>query len=288
MKVIITGSNGQLGWELQRSAPDNYVLIAVDVDQLDITDAEAVDTFMAEAKSDLIINCAAYTAVDKAETEAELCYAINAQGAENLAKSAKQHGTKLIHISTDFVFDGDGQSTPYKPDAQTNPIGVYGASKLKGEQCVQAHNPEALIIRTAWVYSSHGQNFVKSMLRLMNEKEQLGVVADQIGSPTWAGTLANSIWQLSLKGVQGLYHCTDAGVASWYDFAIAIQEEALALGLLEKPIQVKPIPSSAYPTPAKRPHFSVLDKQMLWETLGTPPVHWRVALRGMLSELKIH
>lgn len=302
MRILITGSNGQLGYELKRTAPESFKLLAVDVDQLDITSATAVDAFFKAHKPDAVINAAAYTAVDKAETDREMAYAVNATGPRFLAQSCADAGIPMVQVSTDFVFDGS-QSTPYQPEDKPNPISVYGDSKLKGEQAVlELLGNKAAIIRTAWVYSSHGNNFVKTMLRLMAEKDQLGVVADQIGTPTWAKTLAEACWSASCKllaesgkqektdslqltAYSSTHHWTDAGAASWYDFAEAIQEEAIILGLLDKRIPVNPIPASAYPTPAKRPSFSVLDKTSAYSQLNMKPLHWRQNLRLMLQEL---
>ena len=304
MKVLITGSNGQLGYELEKTAPEGLELICVDVDQLDITSAPAINAYFKQYKPDAVINAAAYTAVDKAETDRELAYAVNATGPRFLAQACADANIPMVQVSTDFVFDGT-QSTPYQADDKPVPMSVYGDSKLKGEQAVQEIlGNKAAIIRTAWVYSAHGNNFVKTMLRLMQEKDQLGIVADQIGTPTWARTLANGCWRavetlkveafkaeqdhpLNLSTFQPLtLHITDAGVASWYDFAVAIQEEALAQGLLEKTIPVKPIQAKAYPTPAKRPSFSVLDKQLSYEKLEMPVQHWRDCLKAMLTELQ--
>jgi dTDP-4-dehydrorhamnose reductase len=287
ISVLITGANGQLGHELQRTAPAGYDLTCVDVQELDITDANAVNTAVENLTPDLIINAAAYTAVDKAEQEPELAFAINRDGAANLARAATTYNARLIHISTDFIFDGT-QGHPYKPQDQANPLGVYGASKWQGEQQVnEITNGQALILRTAWVYSSHGANFVKTMLRLMDDHDQLAIVSDQVGSPTWAHGLAQAIWGFAqLPDSSGTFHWTDAGVASWYDFAVAIQDEALALNLLSRQIPIKPIITADYPTPAKRPHYSVLDKTQTWQMLGYTAPHWREALRQMLSEVK--
>jgi dTDP-4-dehydrorhamnose reductase len=285
-RVLVTGSDGQLGWELRRQVPANATTLWTDVDQLDITSAAAVENMAHEFKPNIVINAAAYTAVDKAESDAKLAYRINRDGAMHLAKVAAKLGAKMLHVSTDFVFDGKGE--PYQPLDGIKPLSVYGASKAEGEQAVLAANAQALIVRTAWVYSSHGGNFVKTMLRLMSEKPSLNVICDQIGSPTWAKGLASVLWQLAAmpKMPAGIGHYTDSGVASWYDYAVAIQEEALALGLLKEMIPIHPIPTSAYPTPAKRPGFSVLDKGQLALLIGTAP-HWRVQLRAMLAELKL-
>jgi dTDP-4-dehydrorhamnose reductase len=193
----------------------------------------------------------------------------------------------MIQISTDYVFDGT-HSSPYHTDEKSSPLGVYGESKHQGERRVQEILPrDSVIIRTAWVYSTHGHNFVKSMLRLMAEREELGIVADQVGSPTYARTLARAVWDFAEQPqLHGVYHWTDAGVASWYDFAVAIMEEAVAYGLLPRPITAKPIRSCDYPTPARRPAYSVLDKTSSWEQLSVAPLHWREALREMLTELK--
>ncbi|WP_238593674.1 dTDP-4-dehydrorhamnose reductase [Endozoicomonas atrinae] len=290
LRVLITGANGQLGYELKRTAPEGFELLAVDIDQLDITAASAVNAFFKEHQPDAVINAAAYTAVDKAETDRELAYAVNATGPRFLAQACADAGIPMVQVSTDFVFDGN-QSTPYQPEDKPSPISVYGDSKLKGEQAVtEILGNKASIIRTAWVYSAHGNNFVKTMLRLMAEKDQLGVVADQIGTPTRASSLAQACWNACLNLMEGqeggMYHWTDAGAASWYDFAEAIQEEAIILGMLDKRIPVNPIPASAYPTPAKRPSFSVLDKTSAYEQLNMKPLHWRHNLRAMLEELK--
>lgn len=284
-RVLIAGANGQLGWELQRIAPENCSLFAVDFDKLDITRHSAVMSCVKDFRPDLIINAAAYTAVDKAEQEREQAYAVNTSGAAHLAEAAVACNSRLIHISTDFVFDGN-QSHPYRSEDAPRPLSVYGASKHEGEQrVIQIAGNQAVIIRTSWVYSSHGNNFVKTMLRLMAERPQLGVVSDQIGTPTWAKGLAEAVWQFAvLEHIAGIYHWTDAGVASWYDFAVAIQEEALERGLLPCPIPIHPITSAEYPTPAQRPAFSVLDKSATWGVIS-PAVHWRCALREMLDQL---
>ncbi len=289
MRLLITGANGQLGYELKRTAPEGVELLTVDVDQLDITSAVAVESFFKQYKPDALINAAAYTAVDKAETDYELAYAVNATGPRFLAQACADIAIPMVQVSTDFVFDGE-RSTPYQPKTTPKPISVYGDSKLKGEQAViEILGSKVSIIRTAWVYCAHGNNFVKTMLRLMQEKDQLGVVADQIGTPTWAKGLAQACWSAYANLMQGkeggVFHWTDAGVASWYDFATAIQEEAITLGLLEKSIPINQIPASAYPTPAKRPSFSVLDKASAYEQLNMKQTHWRQNLRLMLQEL---
>jgi dTDP-4-dehydrorhamnose reductase len=285
MKVLIVGANGQLGSELLKICPRDCTAVGMDVPEIDITDSTNVDRALAAHVPDWVVNCAAYTQVDKAESDPETARAINHDGAANLARAVKKHRTGLVHISTDFVFRGD-QGRPYKPGDQPVPGSVYGKTKLEGERAVlDILGKEALIIRTAWLYASHGNNFVKTMLRLMMEKESLRVVDDQIGSPCWAKGLAAAVWAAAAKRLKGIFHWTDAGVASWYDFAVAIQEEALAAGLLDRSIPIHPVPTSEYPTPARRPAFSVLDKKDLVAAAGIPLVHWRRQLREMLQEL---
>ena len=286
-RVLITGANGQLGWELQSTTPVTIESIACDRQILDISDIKSVERVIEEQQPDVIINCAAYTAVDKAEQEPEAAHAINVQGAFNLAQVAKQREIKLIHISTDFVFDGE-QSTPYKPEDSPNPQCVYGSTKLEGENAVfDTTEGDALIMRTSWAYSSHGDNFVKTMLKLMQVRDALNVVSDQVGTPSWARNIATILWKMvDRPDVKGIFHWSDAGVASWYDFAIAIQDEALRLGLLSKQIPVEPIATVEYPLPAKRPAYSVLDKSNFWQQLGEKSPHWRHSLTQMLQELK--
>ncbi len=306
MNILITGKGGQLAWELEQTAPKQHTLHTFSAKQLDITDQHNVNEVLLSIKPDVVINAAAYTAVDKAETDKETAYAVNETGSEYLAKACKYIGAKLIHVSTDFVFDGT-KTTPYQTDDKPNPINVYGDSKLQGDLKVsQILGEQATIIRTAWVYSTHGNNFVKTMLRLMSEKDQLGIVYDQVGTPTWAKGLAQMIWKLiearsekreasssdslatrhSPLASQTL-HWTDAGVASWYDFAQAIQELALEKDLLEKSIPIRPIPASSYPTPAKRPSFSVIDKTTAEMASQFNTTHWRAQLSSMLDELNV-
>lgn len=284
MKALITGANGQVGRALLQTAPENTDAVAVDRTQLDITSAEVVAEAIRREAPSLIINAAAYTAVDKAESESEAAYAVNAAGPENLARAAQAASARLIHISTDFVFDG-AQSRPYRPEDPVNPLCVYGASKAEGEARVrEVLGDKALIVRTSWVYAKEGGNFVNTMLRLMQTKPALTVVVDQIGTPTWAASLAKFLWHAAERpDINGTHHYSDAGVASWYDFAVAIQEEALAAGLLEKAIPIMPIASGNYPQVARRPAFSVLDKRSAVEQFGTDLTHWRQTLRQMLA-----
>ncbi|WP_444895087.1 dTDP-4-dehydrorhamnose reductase [Microbulbifer sp. EKSA008] len=287
-KILITGKNGQLGRELQKLCPVDIEMVAMGREELDISNKQVVQAVIGEVKPDVIINTAAYTAVDKAEQEENVVFAINKQGSENLAEVCNSLNIRLIHVSTDFVFDGE-KSAPYLTSDKVNPVGVYGSSKAEAETAVLRILPEAIIVRTAWVYASHGNNFMNTMLRLMADRDQLSVVADQVGTPTWTGTLAEILIILAQKpSVSGIYHCTDLGVASWYDFAVAIYEEGKILGVLsqDKQLDLKAIATHEYPTPAKRPSYSVLDKTRLITELDIKPRHWRESLRLALSEKK--
>lgn len=284
-KVIVTGAGGQLGQELVRTAPPAGQCIALQRADLDIGDAGQVSELVQRERPDVLINAAAYTAVDQAESEPEQAARINAEGPANLASACAAANVRLIHVSTDFVFDGSA-STPYVPGSATSPLGEYGRSKLAGELSAGQILPSALIVRTGWVYSAFGNNFVKTMLRLMAERDELTVVADQVGTPTWARGLAEALWSaVDRPGLSGLYHWSDAGVCSWYDFAVAIAEESHAMGLLTSQPRIRPIPASDYPTPARRPAFSVLDKSDSWRDFEIEGKHWRVQLRAMLQEL---
>lgn len=270
---LITGSKGQLGTELAKLLPE---AILTDVADLDITDEQAVKNYVKEHNIDTIINCAAYTAVDKAEDDADLAAKINTVGPHNLAKS----GAKVVHVSTDYVFDGTGHK-PYQPEDEAHPISVYGKTKLAGENEVLKYADVAVIIRTAWLYSPYGNNFVKTMRRLGAERESLNVVADQIGTPTYAADLAKAIAQILPQmsaANKGVYHFTNEGVCSWYDFARKIMELS---GLSCK---VNPIPSSAYPTKATRPFYSVLDKSKIKETFNITIPHWEEGLKQCLKQ----
>lgn len=286
MKVLITGKGGQLAWELEKLAPQAIEVISVGIDELDITNESLVSEFITSIQPNLVINAAAYTAVDKAEENIATAYAVNELGTKYLANACKIINARILHVSTDFVFDGT-TTKPYQTDATPNPINVYGASKLAGDVALQEILPEtSVIVRTAWVYSVNGNNFVKSMLRLMQEKPQLGIICDQVGTPTWARGLAQWLWSVAIKPeISGIYHWTDAGVASWYDFAISVQELGIEKGLLKEAIPVLPIPTSAYPTPAKRPAFSVIDKSSAEKVAGIKTTHWRKQLSAMMDEL---
>lgn len=285
MRVLVTGAGGQVGRSLLDTAPADMEVIGCRHADLDIADAEGVRAFVAKHRPNLIINAAAYTAVDKAESEPDFAQRINAEGPRHLSRAARASGARLIHISTDFVFDG-AASVPYRPDAATNPLNVYGRTKRDGELAVLEELPErSVIMRTAWVYAATGANFVRTMLRVLGAKGSARVVADQVGTPTAASSLAEALWRIvATPDLHGLHHWTDAGVASWYDFAVAIAEEGARLGLLPPTVAVTPIATEEYPTPARRPPYSVLDKQSL-VSLGFAPVHWRARLRITLKEM---
>ncbi len=284
MNALIFGSTGQLGTALRLSAPATVTVAALDRTSCDICDRARLQASIAQAQPRIIFNAVAYTAVDKAEKEPEAAQLVNATAVGWLAEAAHAVSARLIHVSTDFVFDGES-STPYRPEDPTNPLSVYGRTKRQGEVAAAA-NPDTLIVRTAWVHSPIGSNFVLTMLRLMSERTELRVVGDQIGTPTAVAGLAAALWTLGLGTTRGICHYTDSGVASWYDFAVAIQEEALHLGLLRRSAKVLPITTAEYPTPARRPRFSVLDKRDTWEVLGSPAAHWRDGLRHTLKERK--
>ncbi len=270
---LITGSRGQLGQELAKLLPD---AILTDYDTLDITNADAVREFVHEHNVDTIINCAAYTAVDRAEDDTDAATRVNVTGSENLAKS----GARVVHISTDYVFDGTAH-TPYEPSDTPNPVSVYGRTKLAGEHAVLANAKSAIIIRTAWLYSPYGNNFVKTMQRLGAERESINVVCDQIGTPTYAGDLAAAIVAILPQmrdDMHEIYHFTNAGVCSWYDFACAIME------LSGLKCHVNPIPSSQYPTRATRPMYSVLSKEKIKHDFNITIPHWREALIKCLQQ----
>lgn len=282
MRVLVTGALGQLGRALAATAPADAEVIALDRSGLDMESDDSIRSAVADTAPDLVINAAAYTAVDRAESDEAAALRINAEAVAVLRAACDKAGARLAHVSTDFVFDGRSPRA-YRPGDARNPLSAYGRSKAAGED---AAGEDALIVRTAWVYAAGGASFVATMLRLMREREEIGVVADQIGAPTWASSLARTIWGLCANGVTGMQHFSDAGVASWYDFAIAIGEEAAALGLIDRTIAVRPIATSDYPTPAVRPAFSLLDSKATRDAAGVDPVHWRENLRSMLKEVK--
>jgi dTDP-4-dehydrorhamnose reductase len=286
MKVLVAGVSGQVGRSLVSTAPSGVRLLTTSRRELEIADGDAVHAYVRTNSPDVIINAAAYTAVDRAESERELAQRVNGQGPGHLARAARDAGARLIHISTDFVFDG-AASSPYRPEAVTNPLSTYGKTKLVGEKAVlEVLLQRAVIVRTAWVYAAEGSNFVRTMLRLMNANGSVRVIADQVGTPTAAPGLAEALWNIVAKPeIHGIHHWTDAGVASWYDFAVAIAEEGAQLGLVPDNIVVTPIGTIDYPTPARRPAYSVLDKTSL-TSIGFRLEHWRKRLRAVLKEMK--
>lgn len=287
MKVLITGAGGQVGSTLLSCVPAQVQAVGVDRCALDIRQAKPLADLLAAERIDVLINAAAYTAVDRAEVEVEQAFAVNATAVGVLARACSAAQVRLVHLSTDFVFDG-ALPVPYRPDAATNPLSVYGRSKREGERLLAAEaRLDQVVIRTSWVYASTGRNFVLTMLRLFRERSQVSVVCDQVGTPTSARSLSRCIWAVVAKrDVPPIVHFSDAGVASWYDFAVAIYEEAHALGLIDKTVQVVPITSAQYPAAAVRPRFSVLDKTQTWAELDLPPEHWRDALRKVLAEIR--
>ncbi len=282
-KILVTGANGQLGKELQQIAPSFplFDFIFLSKEDLHIHDVEKVKNIFTVNHPQYLINCAAYTAVDKAETEKELAFQINGEAVGVLAAICKEQYCKFIHISTDYVFDGTA-SVPYKEESPTNPQSVYGASKLEGEKQALQLNPDSLIIRTSWVYAEFGKNFVKTMLRLLSEKEEINVVNDQIGSPTYAKDLAEVILQVisSQNWEPGIYNYSNDGVISWFDFAACIKEVA------GSSCKINPIPTSAYPTAAQRPAYSVLDNSKIQQVYGIDLKNWQDSLRECLLQLK--
>jgi dTDP-4-dehydrorhamnose reductase len=285
MKVLVLGG-GQIARAVAAAVPGQHQVVSRPRAELDIVDAIAVTRTLAEIKPDWVVNAAAYTAVDLAEDQSAQAYAVNDTAVASIVRAATQEGSRLLHLSTDFVFDGNSNRA-YLTTDRTNPLSVYGASKLGGERHVLAAGGMGIVLRTSWVYATEGKNFVLTMLRLMREKDQINVVCDQIGAPTSAASVSAAIWGLiDANAAAGAYHWTDLGVASWYDFAVAIQEEALARGMLPRAVPIVPVKSSAYPTRARRPAFSVLDAASTRAMLTVPAQHWRHSLRAMLDEIR--
>lgn len=284
MNILVTGANGQLGNEMQVLARENlqHTYFFTDVQELDICDEQAVYAYVSEHKIDIIVNCAAYTAVDKAEDNVELCDKLNNIAPGYLARAAQANGAAMIQVSTDYVFDGTAH-IPYTEEEPTCPASVYGSTKLAGEQNVMDHCEKAMVIRTAWLYSIYGNNFVKTMIRLGQERDSLGVIFDQIGTPTYANDLAQAIFAAINKGVvRGIYHFSDEGVCSWYDFTIAIHRLA---GIVS--CKVKPLHTADYPAKAPRPHYSVLDKTKIKDTFGIEIPHWEESLKRCINQLRM-
>ncbi|QHP79778.1 dTDP-4-dehydrorhamnose reductase [Pectobacterium odoriferum] len=278
MKILLTGANGQLGRCFQDRLPAEWEILATDTAELDITDLEHVEQTVKQFKPDAIVNAAAYTAVDKAESEPELAEKINVIGPENLAIVASNQGIRLVHVSTDYVFDGNA-TEPYREDSATNPLSVYGKTKLAGERAVAKASPEAIIIRTAWVFSEYGNNFVKTMLRLAKERDTLSVVNDQRGCPTYAGDLAQAIISLLEKNAEGgIYHYCGGEEVSWYEFAEEIFAVAAQKTVLSKAPALTSIKTAQYPTPAYRPAYSALAGEKI-KALGIALSDWKIALK---------
>jgi dTDP-4-dehydrorhamnose reductase len=285
--ILITGANGQLGQELQDLFGlnwNNLKLHYLGSSDLDISDTDAVSSFFSSNKIEICINAAAYTAVDAAEEHRELAFAVNSKGAENLARACSDNRSCLIHVSTDFVFDGQA-TEPYQVDSTTSPLGVYGESKRAGEIAILENNPAALIVRTSWLYSHRGKNFLQTMLRLGDQRDEIGVVSDQTGSPTWARDLASAIQTICREHIEGnllaedagVYHFCNQGACTWYDFATAIMEQA---GL---DCKVNPITTADYPTPARRPAYSVLDSSRIEKRFKLHIAPWRDSLNDCLN-----
>lgn len=292
MKILITGAQGQVGSELVIMAGEAaYTVVAASRSVLDITQAEKVITCFQQVKPDIVINAAAYTAVDKAENEQDIAYAINRDGAKNLAVACSLHNIPLLHISTDYVFDGTN-AEPYSENDTTSPLGVYGQSKWQGEQAIRDNMAHYIILRVAWVFGTHGNNFVKTMLRLGKERDTLGIVADQFGGPTPASAIAKTLITLANLYRKnntlewGTYHYCGAPQTTWYDFAINIFQQAKDSGLFEKELQLNPITTEQYPTPARRPQNSMLDCSKIKTTYNVEMPDWRLALKDMLLKLK--
>ena len=282
MKLLITGRHGQLGselFDLQANYPQ-YQMVFVDREEMDLSNTDQIIEVLDKEQPNIIVSAGAYTAVDKAESDQELCDAINHIAVKTIGDWATKNKAKVIHISTDYVFDGNSE-TPLKETDMPDPINVYGLTKLKGEEALQASGAAYVIIRTAWVYSTYGANFVKNMMRLMNEREELGVVADQVGTPTYARDLAQAIMDVisAQNFVQGIYHYSNEGKISWYDFAVAIKE------INGYSTKMNAIGSNAFPTPAKRPNFSLLDKTKIKNTYNVQVPNWRTSLEEMIAKL---
>ena len=286
MRVLVAGSTGQLGMDLVNLLRRQGVDVAApDMLQLDLLRPETVRDAVRDARPHWVINCAAYTQVDRAEQDRETAFAINCDGARVLAEAAAAAQAWMLQVSTDFVFSGHS-SVPYTEEDETGPLGVYGQSKRDGELAVQQACASSIIVRTAWLYGVHGNNFVKTMLRLAAERDELRVVSDQTGTPTWTQDLAQALWALMQQPQAGVFHFSDEGQASWHEFASAIVDEARALGFPVKAQRVVPITTAEYPTPAQRPAYSVLSKAKIERLLAAPIPHWRDSLRAMLKELQ--
>ncbi len=285
MTILVTGASGQLGRETMLALQASSLsCIGIDRSELDFSRPNRIAVAIADYAADWVINCAAYTGVDKAEEECELAFAVNRDAARAVAEGVKLSGGRLLHISTDFIFEGE-QSRPYQEGDTANPVCVYGQSKLEGERAASEVLPETIILRTAWVYGAHGHNFVKTILRLAAERQELRVVDDQIGTPSWTGDIVKAIQALMQVKTAGVYQFTNEGVTSWYDFAVEIIACARQLGLPIIAETIQPIPTEDFPLPAKRPAYSVMSKVKIRSVLDYQIPHWRDSLCAMLEQL---
>jgi len=285
VRALITGASGQLGIELLRTAPPDAVVLGVSHQECDITREDDIGRAVASHRPDVVINAAAFTAVDAAENSPEEARAVNTIGAGNVARAAAEADARLIHLSTDYVFDGQRRN-PYTPDIPTNPLNVYGKTKADGEKEVQRAAGNALIIRSGWLYSTHSRNFLRTVLSALRGSRPLRIVDDQIGVPTSANGLAATVWWCSVNPNEGIAHWSDAGTASWFDFAVAINDIAVSAKLLAAPGEITPVKTGEYPAAARRPAYSVLDSQFLWRAVGKPR-GWKAILRQTISEMPL-
>ena len=286
MRVLIPGSAGLIGTALRAQAPAGAEVIGLDVSELDITDAAAVRRAIEHYRPDVVVNAAGYLAVDKAESDRDECMRVNAEGPGHLAQSLAPGTARMLHLSTNYVFDGKS-GAPYQPGDPAEPVSVYGVSKRDGEVAVlQALGERATVVRTSWVHAKHGNSFLRTILRVLKERGTARVVDDQLGTPTSAQSIADTLWRVAADpSINGLHHWTDAGVASWYDFAVAIAEEGVALGLLPESVTVVPVSTADYPLVAARPPYGVMAKQATVAALGVPPTHWRVNVRKTMQDI---
>jgi len=284
VRALVTGAAGQLGVELLKRAPPEFEVVGLARSECDIADPAQVEAAVSSHRPDVVVNAAAFTAVDEAERQPSLAYAVNATGAGNVARAAEKTGARVIHVSTDYVFDGTSRE-PYRPDSAPNPINVYGGSKLGGEKEVMGWSSNFLVIRSSWLYASHGKNFLRTILAAMQAAKPLRIVSDLTGVPTSARSLAGAIWKSAARPeVRGIHHWVDDGAASWFDFAVAIQEIALRSGLIPKPVPITPISWKDYKAPALRPPYSVLDARALSSAIQQPLRPWRNSLAEVLDE----
>ncbi len=285
MKCLVTGAGGQLATELRRCAPSTAQVHAMTIEMLDVTCPDQIASSMDSLRPDLVVNAAAWTDVDGAESHESEATAINSDGVRHLAESCRSHSARLVHVSTDFVFDGQSHD-PYRPDDEAAPLNVYGRSKLGGERAALETMPsESIVVRTAWLYASHGSNFLSTMLKLMAERDHIKVVCDQRGTPTSARSLANAIWDLVGTPAHGLYHWTNGGHATWHEFAQAIHDLARAKGILDHDVVIEPIPGSQWPTPASRPANSILDSSSTEAIIGRTAEPWQDELNTIVDEI---